>query len=368
MVRRILFLLFLPGLLCSCAGHQTNARTVPTPLTAARPPAAPRAGGKHLSSTNHPQHRLRFLVTDFESIPGFRDVGISAINNSGQVAGMATKIGAGMPHAFLFSHGTGQDLGSFGGSGSASAMNDRGDVAGEAQGLDGLTHAVLWRKGHMKDLGVIGERWNHVIGLNDSDQVIGLFEGGHSHDYFLYSGGRMHDLGTSFSALAINRAGQILGLSHGRLCLRSGRRVDTLPIKAHEFPIVDAADMNNEGQIAYTAGNGIEDGHAWIYSRTKRIDLGRLVPGAETRTYSINNRGQVVGAVPGSGGDWGALLWQNGKAYSLDDPDEVELSPHLPSGTTLTSAYYINDRGQIIVVGKSSAAGSYHGYLLTPVR
>ena len=369
MIKYILPCVLTANLLCSC-----RAPIRPTPPSHPTPPVVP---APVTPPSKAPGHTLQFTVFDFSAVRGFKDVGISAINNKGQAVGRAIRMnGPTMFHAFLFSNGEGHDLGSLGGGESqATAINDAGEVAGEGGTPDGSQHAFLWRHRRMKDIGALGRSAGRVIALNNQGQVIGTIDEGvrRPNHSFIYSGGRMHDLGASFAALAINDAGRILGLKDGHLCLLWRGRIKPLPIQAKHFPIVgDAAVMNNRGQIAYTTDQfgGADEGHPWLYAHHTRYDLGKLVPHSPSRAAAINDRSEVVGAVVGPGGDWGAILWKNRQAYDLGYSDDVTLTPRLPGSFGLMSAYGINNRGQILVEASNgiSADAERRSYLLTPKK
>jgi probable HAF family extracellular repeat protein len=95
------------------------------------------------------------------------------INESGQVAG--SDISAlGEPRAFLYANGVMRELGTLGGSSSfGRAVNDSGHVAGSAYNPDGLDRAFLYGSGGMLDLGTLGGDISYATGINNSDQVVG---------------------------------------------------------------------------------------------------------------------------------------------------------------------------------------------------
>ena len=119
-----------------------------------------------------------------------------------------------------------QDLGTLGGptSGGA-AINDSGQVTGDADTDDGLTHAFLWDGTTMLDLGTVGGHFIHGLAINAFGQVTG--ESSTADDEFqhafLWDGMTMHDLNeligptdplqpfvTLFRGVDINDLGQIL--------------------------------------------------------------------------------------------------------------------------------------------------------------
>ena len=60
-------------------------------------------------------------------------------------------------HAFLYSNGTMQDLGSLGGDGGvAYGINAGGQIVGYASTAAGACHAFLYSNGAMTDLGTLG--------------------------------------------------------------------------------------------------------------------------------------------------------------------------------------------------------------------
>jgi len=105
------------------------------------------AGMQHAFVWRHGE--MSDLGPEFESV----SLGSSAawaINNRGQIVGQMGGTG------FLWDRGRTVTIESLGGSGSqALAINDRGDVAGWGQTASGLTHAFLWSKGRMLDLGAL---------------------------------------------------------------------------------------------------------------------------------------------------------------------------------------------------------------------
>lgn len=93
----------------------------------------------------------------------------SGINDAGQVVGAF--IGSnGSWHAFLWQDRVLTDLGTLGGNdSSASAINNNGQIVGWSQTSSGETHAFIWEGGALKDFGVAGL----AAALNDQGEVAG---------------------------------------------------------------------------------------------------------------------------------------------------------------------------------------------------
>ncbi len=255
------------------------------------------------------------------------------INESGQVTGTATaKIdGVTEPHAFVYSQGTMQDLGTLGGNTSNGyGINDSGEATGSADlaGNTG-THAFLYSNGHTHDLGTLpGYDGSTGLGINNAGQVTGFLSATGTTQAFLYSGGQITDLGTLGGSLsqgsAINRYGQIAGGS-------------TL--------------VPNTQYVGAT--------HAFLYSGGKMRDLGTL-GGTSSYAFGINSFGQVVGWSDTRSGVVHAFLYTPGRGM-------LDLNRLLPRGSeiVLSGAAAINDAGQI-TGGATVASGAIHAFLLSP--
>src|SRR4051812_30493888 len=71
------------------------------------------------------------------------------------------------------------DLGTLGGgSSSALALNDQGQVVGSSQRADSTTHAFVWQDGTMRDLGTLGGKNSHAYGISNQGVVVGSSETG----------------------------------------------------------------------------------------------------------------------------------------------------------------------------------------------
>jgi probable HAF family extracellular repeat protein len=298
----------------------------------------------------------------------------TSINGSGQVAGYG---GNGVTIAFLFSGG---NRGVFlsGATSAAYGVNNAGDVVGFKQyGAGGPEHAFLYSGGQIQDLGTLpGGAGSGASGINNVGQVVGSSgaSGGNYHP-FLYSGGQMQDLGTlggaSGGALAINDSGQIVGdadttsgLDHAFL-YSGGQMLDLGTFGGNTSR---ASDINNAGQVVGYADNASGIEHAFLYSGGQMQDLGTLDGYPQSQSYAtgINSAGQVVGSASYPEAFYDAY---RGRAFLYSGGVMTDLNTLIDpsSGWTLTAAYAINDSGQIVGIGfNTNDAAGFSGFLLTP--
>jgi probable HAF family extracellular repeat protein len=248
----------------------------------------------------------------------------SDINSLGHVVGVAGyRYEEGQFHAFLYEGGQMKDLGTLGGLGSsASAINDLGQVVGRSYTDYGWVeeHAFLYEDGQMKDLnplmGLSSAANSYASDINDSGHIVGSYvTASGAYHAFLYKDGQMKGLNTLRGARAINDLGQVVGWS-------------------------------------YTASG---EEHAFLYDSTNGMkDLGTVSGGSNSWATDINVFEQIVGAATNdqsnSKFDTTAFLYRNEEMIDL----ETRLLPD-DNGSVwdlfYTSAYGINDNGQIITEG-----------------
>ena len=160
-------------------------------------------------------------LVDFGTFGGSNSYAV-AITNSGHVL-LYGDTGDG-ERTFVWRNGVMTDIGTLnGGTGSTVglAVNERGQVVGDATTASGEFHAFLWEKGVMLDLGTLeGSTHSTAWGINERGQVIGssffLDSLGFGRDYraFVWEQGVMTELpglGLETDPVAINEHGQIVG-------------------------------------------------------------------------------------------------------------------------------------------------------------
>lgn len=304
-----------------------------------------------------------YTITDLGSLGG-GITSAAAINASGQVTGYSylSKQGAvcitGAPqkhcspyHAFLWTNGKMTDLGVLNGGGDFSqgnAINDSGQVVGMATDPSLDIVAAFWNGRRVTPLpGLFAAN-----GINDSGQIVGGVSG-----VFLVSNGTPTFLPVpssddACSPVAINNSGQVIGeCAHpgpfgpgGDAVVWNNGTPTVLPTLGGQQGAVPTA-INNNGQVVGRSetGSGVEDGFLW--TNGKLTDLGSAFSPA-----AINDSGVMVG---------GQFVDSDGILQNLNN-----LIP-AGSGYQIQSATGINDNGQIVANATDTATGQTHALLLT---
>jgi probable HAF family extracellular repeat protein len=194
-------------------------------------------------------------------------------------------------HAFRWSKGEIEDLGTLGGFDSqAVAINNRGDVIGGSQTTTAPdpelgfppSHCFLWRRGKMSDVGTLGGTLSWPGGINDRGQVAGvsLLGGDVEFHGFLWQDGAFTDLrpfhGDAASAgSGINNNGDVVGASGSldqairAVLWKDGKVIDLnnrIPADSG-WVLIWAGSINARGQIT---GFGVhnDEGRAFLLTPT----------------------------------------------------------------------------------------------------
>lgn len=341
---------------------------------------------------------LRYRVTALSGLPGGQNSQAVAINDRGQIIGQANANGS--AHAVLWDKDALIDIGvlpdneiSFG-----RGLNSRGDVTGRSEGGRRATFpAIVWnqREG-LRELPLLpGGRDGYAYAVNDAGQMVGWSAGPGARVAVLWDTEGVHSLASAryaiqdSSAYAINATGQIVGYTFVEEKPNRPARTPSagnyfISYYAHAFlwqrgAAIDlgtpsgfknstATAIANTGEITGYAVRSTEDRstRAFVWQEGRM----RLLPtplDQHSRANGINDHGWIVGYV----GDFReqaqsfawktrAALWQNDRLIDLNTllPDD--------SGWLLTEAYGINNRGQIVGVGRWK--GDRRAFLLTPSR
>jgi probable HAF family extracellular repeat protein len=336
---------------------------------------------------------------------------------SGGVPGLITATA--VPAAAATATYTMTDLGSLGyGVSRGFAINAGGEVAGQsylAQAFPAtgcpprhrcITHPsepFSWTAGTMTGLGTLGvpldkitacsppDCFGEALAINRNGDIAGLSDG----QAFLVHNGKMSSLGPG-SATGINDFGEIAG---GTSCCHafviSGRTRTTLPdLSSYGGGITSATGISDTRQIVGGSDNAAGYVHAVLWTNGTITDLGtladpRVAPFAQSTATAISNLGQVTGwaqtntyathgflfsngtmidigaIIPQAINDNGVIVGYGALIYRGGTVQDLNNLIPAGSGFTLDNATAINDNGQIAANGYN-AQGQDHAFLLTP--
>jgi len=247
----------------------------------------------------------------------------------------------------------------------AYAINQRGQVAGQSQVIvtgqpgyngDVVNHAFLYSGGRLQDLGVLNSsansRYSVAFAINSHGQVAGystttsddtLFS-----DPFLWSAGHMTDLGTldgidPGNASGVNDQGTVIGQSpvrnndsHSFTWHNAGLR-DLMLANPTTGTSSQVAGINNFGQICGTLTDPARS-LAFLWQNGQITHLLGTLGGTNSYAKAINDLGHIVG-VSNLKGDRvsHAFAYGNGTMYDLG-----------PDATTVSTAFAINSSDTIV--------------------
>jgi probable HAF family extracellular repeat protein len=305
-----------------------------------------------------------YTLTDLGILAGYVESDAVAVNATGQVAGNLVDSN-GEAHAFIYSKGTMTVLGVVSGylRAQAVSMNNTGEIVGNLFSASGGINAFSYTNGKMVELvlnGALSNQPSFANDVNDAGLVVG---GGPSIQNYVVENAWIFpnsDLGVGSStseAYAINNSGQVvLGEDNGfggmELFLYSNGTFQDLGTSVTGLGgDIRPCTINNSGQIIGALGN---TGAPFLYSNGIVTDLSSAV-GNESSIYDINNSGQIVG------GSDAFVYTINGSKYFLRD-----LSISGGTGWQYRYASGINDAGQIVGSGVNPADNAVHAFLLTP--
>lgn len=239
---------------------------------------------------------------------------------------------------------------------------------GHGDGPPNSSHIFLWSRGRLHDIGVEG----YATAVNDRGQFVGQknwMHGKYGYQHgFLYTNGRMQEIWKSNTIDGINNKGQMVGHASTPLLWDKGTAQEIRLPPQCIFDAQHAPKINDAGQIminAYPAEAVDADGHqylhdqCYLYQNGKAVHLKGLPGFTDMVGIAISNQREIVGNATVTGIHYKScpFIWKNGVVYDLN-----KLAPH--SGWMMTEASGINNRGQII--GSGLHNGKTHAFLLTP--
>jgi probable HAF family extracellular repeat protein len=327
-----------------------------------------------------PSAAQQYTVTDLGTLPGNTVSKASALNDLGEAAGVSERPTAAI--ATMFSGGIATSISTLGSSVSlANAINNSGEMAGWNSYNSNTNfdpQAFLYSNGSMQNINSssLFPSGTEAYGINNAGEVVGTgYLSPSNFHAFLYSSGKVKDLGPSgafqATAYAINTSGQIVGtysLNSGAsgTFLYTNGKMTTVPNPAGSRGGFGIA-VNDTGEIVGALYPGSSGGsHAAKFANGAWTDLGNF-PGAQgSGANAINTAGQIVGT---------AIFppiykpFRPGKHVPLivTASGLVDLNTLIPSGTglTLTDAVDINASGQILC-DATNVSGNAHAVLLSP--
>ncbi len=330
------------------------------------------------------------------------------VTNNSLVAGVAPTSG-GAYRAVVWYRGVKNELGTFGGQNStAYAVNVRAQAVGWAEtsqvdpygedfcgfGTHNECLPFIWQFGLMTPLPTLGGKSGTAYAINSRGQVAGVSEtarmdpGCPAPQKFqfkpvLWTNGAVQELPTAAGdmaglAMSVNENGQVVG-SSGACTEFNPISLNSLqPLHALLWESGVTTDLGNLGGTGHGGGNyaeqinnkgqvvgssdlpGDKTFHAFLWSRSTGMqDLGTVKGDVGSAAIAINDAGDAVGASVDSEFNPRAFLWQKGTMYDLNT-----LAPS-DSPFYLFTACSISARGEIIGIAVAED-GSFHAYLATP--
>ena len=379
-------------------------------LAAVSTPVCVVAQGEQQQPAEHVQH---YTITDLGTLEGGTFSQPFFINKYGLVSGSAS-LPDGTQHAVLWLEGLMGDIGAPGLGGPNSIAfgdNDKFQSAGEAEtstpdpnGEDFCgfgTHLTclpfLWQDGVMTPLPTLGGNNGEATAINNRGEVAGFAENSspdpgcpapqvlHFKPVIWENGkvNQLHTLGGDPDGVAfmINDNGQAVGASGNCATFNPIDLYNLVPVHAllwEKGKAIDlgslggttgqaggniALDINNQGQVV---GNSDLPGdttfHAFLWTRKTRMqDLGTLSGDVNSLSISINDAGSAVGASLDANFNPRAFLWEKGVMTDLNTLVAGDSPLYLLTGCS------INSRGEITGLGLTST-GETHTYLATPTQ
>ncbi len=301
-------------------------------------------------------------MIDLGTLGGPNSLSFAGLNNTAQTSGQA-EIPTPDPNGedfcgfgtqliclgFVWQNGVMRPLSTLGGNnGQSTAINNSGQVAGLAE--TGSADPACPATQTLQFLPVI---WNgantQALPLASGDTVGGAFWINNAGDAVGASG---------ICAPFDPRYGSPIQPRHA-LLWRNGQAIDLGNLGGAGnntgLGINDAGDVVGASDLP---GDTFQ--HAFLWHQGVITDLGTLPGDVVSAALGINNRGQITGVSIDGSGNIRAFLWQNGTMYDLN----ALISPDAPF--FLLHGFGINDQGQIAGFAVNFEVGEVHAVVMSP--
>ncbi|NOG54576.1 MAG: hypothetical protein HND57_09665 [Planctomycetes bacterium] len=311
---------------------------------------------------------------------GGTDTSATGINNRGVVTGTAWTLNNAVYHPFVYHNGSTLELMPLGESAYAGAtdINMERYVAGRTDGSGLDARATLWTpEGKPVDMGNLGGSMTTAAEINNLLQAVGYGETAEGDTHaFMWMRGDMTDLGTlsgdHSKAYSLNNNGITVGLSwlEGNFvfaaCYWEDGVIHELPGLGGEFS--RAFGVNDHNQIVGYARPqyGNRTPVVWQQRWIRRL---RYPNSSGAEAHGINNNGVIIGSMEkGSWSEYSTeIVWPS--------PDYMAVSVYklLPPNSRwgyIANLSDINDLNQIVGSGNygpNDDVFNRHAFLLTPV-
>ncbi len=248
---------------------------------------------------------------------------------------------------------------------SAFGINNRGDVVGSANGLNGQRAFYIKADATLVTLQLLtGDVNSGAFAVNDSGTSVGYSSGGNGIRAVQWTAeGQAAPLAfvpdaTSTQALGINAGRVVVGVASTSSGSRAVQWVDGTATILPALPghaISEALAINDRGIIVGSSGNPQISRRAVLWTPELHVeDLGSLPGGRSGRALGINERDEIVGTAESATGNH-AFYWS--RFSGMQDLNDIV---SLPAGLVLTQASSINSQGSIVAIGyfDNHAAGA----------
>ena len=317
------------------------------------------------------QAQTTYSLTPLGSLGG-GETTVNAINNVGDIVGCSVRDinGTSVARAFVYRNGQMMDIGALtpDGSSCATDINDSGVVTGNSAVATGETRAFVYQNGTITSLGNLGTA-TFAEAINNNGQIAG-WANGLNGDYigaFRYDARTQQvvnipTIGSDITkATSINASGAVVGFAvnaefRGTTVLFSnGTSTDLGNVVG--FPN-SVAGINDLGQVVGSNSNG---GYLYVAGAVTTLPS---LSGNSGGPSAINNLSQIVGSSWTATGNH-AYVITNGQIVDLNNAI-VASSPD-KAFVTLEGASDINDGGWILASGLDIRTHRRGSYLLRPV-